>query len=92
MVTRQLPEDEYSHYQQSLSLLQGMLDKKSPEYYKFTVCYYRLTDVISKSRLYGDNPQYKSERYEVIGQLNQLSLLTQNTPFLYKTLLKKPFE
>lgn len=84
-----LPQDEYSIYEECLFLLGSLLDKYSPEYNKFVVYHYRLLDSISKSRLYGDCPQNKSDRYEVLNHLNILALLTQDTPFLSKPLLKK---
>jgi len=77
-----MQSDVYSPYEAGLRRLLNRMGRNHPHYSEALVYQQRLTENISHSRLYGDTTPRKSDRAEIIAQLNRLALSVANVPFI----------
>lgn len=71
----------FSCYEQGLECLLKMLGKNHPRFAEALTLQARLLENIAQASCYGNSEGFRSERAQVIGQLNQLALMTLNNDF-----------
>lgn len=72
-ITAGAPSDIFTAHEKALTLLTQAIDETHPGRAEFLVLKYRLTENIANSRLYGDDPARKTDRNEIVHQLNRLA-------------------
>jgi hypothetical protein len=73
--------DIFSSYESCLDVLLSRSQQNNNAYEQVLVQELRLRENIEACRMYGDNYERKTERFEVLNQLNRLSLVIANKPF-----------
>jgi hypothetical protein len=73
--------DAYFSYEDGLLLLLEWIGRSHPRYTEALSYQQRLLENITQSRVYGDNETRRSERNEIIGRLNELTLDALDTSF-----------
>lgn len=73
--------DTYSGYERGLDSLLAKINNSSSEYFRLLSLQQRLEENIRDARTFGDSQNRKSERAEIILQLNQMAITTINLTF-----------
>ena len=73
--------DTYTPYETGLKKLFNLLDRESSYYSNLTVYEQRLKENIDNSRLYGDSEERRTNRSEIIHQLNRIALSILDVSF-----------
>jgi hypothetical protein len=73
--------DEFTPYERGLEGLLKQINRSDPRYKDAVLLQTRLEENIAKARLYGDSDSLKSERFQILGTLNQFAQETIGVPF-----------
>jgi len=73
--------DEFTPYERGLEGLLKQINRSDPRYKDAVILQMRLEENIARARLYGDSDSLKSERFQILGTLNQFAQETIGVPF-----------